>query len=754
MTLSVDRFDLEQLPVQESLFHVANGYIGIRGNFEEGAPQGVRSVRGAYINGYYDEITLSYPERLYGFPERAQRMVNLPDPQTTLICIEGVPFDLTTGELLSYRRTLDTDRGITVRQAIWHAPNNVCAELCFTRMASFVHPELFLTRIEIKTPPSAGIGVSGGVCCDVTNFTDPDDPRVASEVLRHIQFDGAEIHGALAVARCRTAESNIGVAVAQSYQSNVPFEVRVTSDGFIFETQTVMPSDGYLCIDKYTIFSDERRQSDSGTHALDVGRACIRLGSERLFDEQAEYMRQFWAASRVSIDGDDETARGLEFSLYGLLQSAGRDSIGNVAAKGLSGEGYEGHYFWDTEIYILPFFLLTQPDIARELLDFRYSVLGAAREHARLMGHERGALYPWRTISGSECSSYFPAGSAQYHIAGDVAHAFMQYYYVTDDLDYMARKGAEVVLETARLWLDVGHYDRAGRFCIDTVTGPDEYSCLVNNNYYTNQNARHNLLAAIEIYEDLRRAGQEAGVRDAIGFAEETELADFRAAADAMVLPYDEELGICAQDDRFLDKAVWDFAGTPREKYPLLLHYAPLALYRRQVCKQADTVLAHYLFGGEVGFEVRKRTYEYYEGVTTHDSSLSACVFSIMAARLGMPEKAYQYYLRTVRTDLDNEHGNTRDGIHTANMGGAYLGLVAGFAGLDIRREGLRFRFRLPPEWTGYRFRVRFRGRMLEVRVTEGQAEILLLEGVPVRVFIEDAPYEIADRMVWQGNTT
>lgn len=742
----------KELAVEESLFHVANGYLGVRGNFEEGLPPGIPTIRGCYINGFYDDVALSYPERLYGFPEQVQRMVNLPDVQTMHLRLDGVEFTPFLGEVSFYERVLDTERGVATRLVDSRGLDGKRAKLNVTRMASFVRPELFLTLYEVSVEEDRVVEIESSVNCHVVNFVDPLDPRVASEKLQHIFFGGAGREEDAAWARCRTGKSELEMAVCQIHrlQGDGVLRTIITDSGFTTLVKAQVPAGGKLVVEKYTVLCDERRVENPTLHALKTARACRDMGTAALLAEQKSFLDDFWASSRVAIAGDEDLNEGMEYNLYMLLQSAGRDSISNVSAKGLSGEGYEGHYFWDTEIYILPFFLYTQPSMAKKLLDFRWSVLDGARAHARIMGHEKGALYPWRTITGSECSSYFPAGSAQYHITGDVAHSFLQYYYATGDLDYMAQRGAEVLLETARLWLCAGHWDRQGRFNIADITGPDEYTCIVNNNFYTNLNARQNMLGAIEIYGLLKEARQGGGVAAKIGF-DEGELAEFRKAAEAMLLPYDEELGIHAQDDSFLQKPRWDLAATPGENFPLLLHYHPLYLYRHQVCKQADAVLAHYLFEEGLDEEVMRRSYDYYEAITTHDSSLSHCVFSIMASRLAMPDKAYGYFHDTVRTDLDNAHKNTKDGIHTANMGGAYLALVSGFAGLRLAADGMHFRFSLPCQWTGYRFSVWARGSLLSFSVGRHSVEVDLKQGPPAKIFVGEHAVEIAGHTLLEG---
>lgn len=742
----------ESLAVEETLFHVANGYLGVRGSLEEGCPEGVLSIRGCYINGFYDTVELHYPEKFHGFPEQAQRMIRLPDVQTVRLWLDGEEFSPFHGELLDYRRALNTEEGVTRRQMHWRGRGGAVI-VTVTRMASFARPELFLTLYEVESAGFEGeIKLVSGVDCAVFNHVDPSDPRLASDRRQNIFFEGAEVCGDYALARCRTGASGLALAVCQRHRLSAEgnADSRLTDTGFEIRLTARMRKGERLVLEKYTLLSDSRRQPDPAGYALAAAAECVSVGAAALLEEQRKFLSEFWSVARADISGCPEIREGMEFNLYQLLQSAGRDAVGSVAAKGLSGEGYEGHYFWDAEIYVLPFFLFTRPDIARLLLDFRYAGLESARRHARLLGHQSGALYPWRTITGSECSSYYPSGSAQYHITGDVAHSFLQYYRATGDLDYMAEKGAEVLLETARFWLGTGHYDRAGRFCIQTVTGPDEYTCLVNNNYYTNRCAQYNLRASVEVYEALERAGLHRAVQEKTGIDWE-ELDDFLRAADAMYLPYAEELDIHMQDDSFLDKPLWDIAATPKENFPLLLHYHPLFLYRHQVCKQADTVLAHFLFEEGVQESTMLHSYEYYERITTHDSSLSSCVFSIMASRLGFAGKAYRYFLDTVRADLDNVHGNTRDGLHIANLGGTWLALACGFAGLRLRADGLHFRFTLPAEWDGYSFCVRYRNSLLRLRVRRDAAEIILEQGEAVTVFVGDRQYSIHGTVAVEG---
>nr|WP_308494620.1 glycosyl hydrolase family 65 protein [Duganella rivi] len=465
------------------------------------------------------------------------------------------------------------------------------------------------------------------------------------------------------------------------------------------------------------------RSKDTLSSAAAAGFEDLRLAQE-------QYLADFWQQADVQIAGDDALQQGMHFNQFHLLQSVGRDGKTNISAKGVTGEGYEGHYFWDTEIYIFPFFLYSKPEIARKLLEYRYAGLPKARERARQMSHDKGALYPWRTIAGDECSAYYPAGTAQYHINADIAYSIKMYMEATDDQEYLIKAGAEIVMETARIWAGIGSYDRAGRFCINQVTGPDEYTALVNNNYYTNAMAQMHLNFAASIAEQLQVQAPSEFARIAAAMALDAgEPAEWRRAASLMNLPYDDALQIHAQDDSFLSKKVWDFANTPKENYPLLLNYHPMVIYRHQVCKQADVVLALLLLSDQFSLEDKRRDFDYYEAVTTHDSSLSSCIFGIIAAEVGYQDKAYHYFMETARLDLDDTHGNTHYGVHTAAMAGTWLGVAFGFGGMRVVGGALHFAPTLPKQWQHYTFKIHFRGALLEVHVEPGRVEYRLLQG-------------------------
>ena len=427
-----------------------------------------------------------------------------------------------------------------------------------------------------------------------------------------------------------------------------------------------------------------------------------------------------------------EIQQAIRFNLFHILQASARAEDTGVAAKGLTGQAYEGHYFWDTEIYLLPFLTYTSPRIAKNLLAFRYKMLPQARARAKELGH-CGAMFPWRTISGEEASAYYAAGTAQYHINADIMYALRKYVQATGDELFLREYGAEMLVETARLWVDLGFYSEAkgGKFCINGVTGPDEYNAVVNNNAYTNLMARENLRYAAQVVESLRETEPDAYNALVHKTAlEPSEVTAWIYAAENMYVPYDEKLEIIPQDDSFLDREPWDFRNTPRDRYPLLLFYHPLNIYRKRVIKQADVVLAMFLLGDALSPEMKKRNFDFYDPLTTGDSSLSSCVEAIIAAQIGDMKKAIQYGMAALLMDLADVGGNVKDGCHIASMGGTWMMLTYGFGGMRDSDGMLSFWPRRAPEENAIlRFPLIYRGQMLEIEIGLDRVEYALREG-------------------------
>ena len=730
-------FDTQSHFLDETLFALGNGYIGLRGTGEEGysGPAGT-SLDGTYLNGFYESEPIQYPEAAYGLAKVNQFMLNVPNAKGVELWLDDERFDLLAGSVQAYERVLDFRTGVLTRSVEWTSPKGRSVRVNSRRLVSFENKHLFAIEFEVTSLNFGGrLRLVSALDGAVKNLEAGDDPRVGSAISGPtLHMIDSEQTASFAALVQKTHNSGFTLVSATETALSVDLPCVTAQEGQrLTQTWDLQASAGQTVrLNKFGSYYSSRdyeakelmwRSKDTLAQAKAAGFEDLRMAQE-------QYLADFWQQADVQIAGDDALQQGIHFNQFHLLQSVGRDGKTNISAKGVTGEGYEGHYFWDTEIYIFPFFLYSKPEIARKLLEYRYAGLPKARERARQMSHATGALYPWRTIAGDECSAYFPAGTAQYHINADIAYSIKLYMEATNDQEYLVRHGAEIVMETARIWMGIGSYDREGRFCINQVTGPDEYTALINNNYYTNAMARMHLNFAAAIAEQLQATEPAEFARIAsLTALDANEPAAWRRAASLMNLPYDEALQIHAQDDSFLSKKVWDFANTPKENYPLLLNYHPMVIYRHQVCKQADVVLALLLLSDQFTLEDKRRDFDYYEKVTTHDSSLSSCIFSIIAAEVGYQDKAYDYFMETARLDLDDTHGNTHYGVHTAAMAGTWMGVAYGFAGMRVVGGELKFAPSLPAKWQHYTFKIHFKGALLEVHVEPGRADYRLLQG-------------------------
>jgi alpha,alpha-trehalose phosphorylase len=736
----------ENAALHETLFTVGNGRIGLRGAHEEGSLWPGTTQDAVYINGFYDAEPIHYPENSYGLARHNQFMVSVPNGKAVQWSVDGEAFAPKTGSIENYQRTLDFTTGVLTRKFVWCSPKGRRVQVSSQRLVSFERQYVYALHYALEPlDASARIVIESQIDARQGALTESFDPRVgSSSAANALELKNLRRTDAGLVLTHRTKHSGLDVVSASEAVAHVGGQVLQAGDcgsdhcpGKRFTADVAVGT--ALVLVKFCAlvtsrdFAGEALASEAERQVAQARQ----VGFEQLRAEQHLYMAKFWQDADVEIEGDAALQQGIRFNLLQLLQSVGRDGRSNIAAKGVTGSGYDGHYFWDTEIYVFPVMLYTRPDIARKLLEFRYNTLDAARARARELAHEQGALFPWRTIAGEECSSYFPAGTAQFHINADIAYAVKRYWEATGDDEFIVHYGAELVFETARLWLGQGHFESGNfangqtrRFCIHTVTGPDEYTALVNNNLYTNAMAQMHLRLATHIAQWLQvnrpQALQQVASKIVLTLHEQNQWFE---AAEAMYLPFDEARGIHPQDDSFLSKPRWEAADVDPAKSPLLLHYHSLVIYRHQICKQADVVLALLLLGEQFDLPSKRRDFDYYEPLTTHDSSLSRCIFGIVASEVGYHDKAYQYFMEGARTDLDDHHHNTANGVHTAAMAGSWLGVVAGFAGLRQSGPQPSFSPTLPSGWTRYAFKLRLHQAQLQVVVERTACTYRLLQG-------------------------
>ncbi|WP_432925815.1 glycoside hydrolase family 65 protein [Microbispora sp. CA-135349] len=713
----------------ESVFALSNGHIGLRGNLDEGEPYG---LPGTYLNSFYELRPLPYAEAGYGYPESGQTVVNVTNGKLIRLLVDDEPFDVRYGTLHSHERVLDLRAGTLTRRVRWSSPTGAEVRVTSTRLVSFTHRAVAAIRYEVEpVDQPLNVVVQSELVANETVPPPTADPRAAAALEAPLVLEeNIAARNGVCVMVHSTRASRLRVAAGMRHEIDGPDGTRAECDGggnvSRVTVATRLKPGQRLRLDKFFAYGWSAKRSRPAMHDQVVAAlAAARLtGWDGLCDEQRAFLDDFWAGADVEVEGDAEVQQAVRFGLFHLLQAGARLERRPIPGKGLTGSGYDGHAFWDTESFVLPVATYTYPRAAADALTWRESILPLAEARAEQLGLA-GAAFPWRTINGEECSGYWPAGTAAFHVNADIAAAVTRYVDATEDTGFERDIGLPLLVATARLWCALGHHDAEGRYRIDGVTGPDEYSAVADNNVYTNLMAQRNLRAAAAVAVRHLDRAEELGVT-----LEETAI--WRDAAAAMYLPYDERLGVHEQSEGFTGHAVWDFAGTTPEQYPLLLHFPYFDLYRKQVVKQADLVLAMHLCGEAFTPEQKARDFAYYEALTVRDSSLSACTQAVLAAEVGQLDLAYAYLGEAALMDLRDLEHNTRDGVHMASLAGAWIALVSGFGGMRAREGRICFAPRLPSGITRLTFRVRYRGRLLRIDVTPDGTTYRLLHGPPL----------------------
>ena len=743
--ITEEEFLLKNNYRNETTFSLANGYIGTRGTFEEAYDFDVETgLEGNFVNGFYESEHIRYGEWNFGFPTESQSLLNLPNAKIIKLFIEDEEFSMLTGEIEDYKRVLHMKEGRITRDLIWVSPKGKKVKISISRFVSFNNKNLMEIRYKV-TPLnfSGNLKFISAIDVNVENHTRKTNPlvdygpfgkRLANDYIDSIKdelyYEGITLNSELSIACGALNKISSENFIRKNFKN---YELcGVSYEFYAKENEEII-------LDKFIAYSTSLDMNCEKLHGFI--KAILSDAEEQGYieaeREQKEYVEEFWRTADVIIEGDDALQQGIRFNLFHLMQSAGRDGKTGMGAKGLSGEGYEGHYFWDTEMYVLPVFVYTKPDLAKKLLDYRYFTLDKARERARVLGHDKGALYPWRTINGGEASTYFPLGTAQYHINADIAYAFKLYVDVNDDFHYLKDKAAEVLCETARVWADVGSFSEyvGNKYCICAVTGPDEYNAIVDNNFYTNLMARENLRDAIWALNKIKEKDKLSydSLVKKIDLKDE-EIEYWKKIIENMYFPYDEKRGVYPLDDGFMKRKPWDDSKIPKEKRHLLYeNYHPLFIFRQRMSKQADAILAMYLHSNLFSINELRRNYDFYQEVTLHHSSLSTCIFGILASQIGYDEEAYKYFSQSARMDY---HNNFYAGIHAANMAGTWQGIVNGFAGLRTNKGILELNPTIPKEWNAYSFKIFYKKNLLEIKISKDEIEIRLLEGENLELYV------------------
>jgi alpha,alpha-trehalose phosphorylase len=739
-SLRETHLDLDVLAQTESVFALANGHIGLRGNLDEGEPFG---VPGTYLNSFYELRPLPYAEPGYGNPESGQTIVNVTNGKIMRLLVDDEPFDVRYGHLRAHERVLDLRAGVLRREVDWISPAGTGVRVRSTRLVSFVQRSAaaILYEVEPVDTPLRVVVQSELVANEPGGPPEPD-PRAAAVLEAPLEPEEF-LHGDARVALVHTTRrSRLRMAAAIDHLVEGPEGTTTMAESREDIGRVTVAADlaegQRLRIVKFLTYGwSSRRSRPAVRDQVGAALAAARhTGWDGLVNGQREFLDDYWERAGVELDGDDELQQAVRFALFHTLQAGVRAEHRAIAAKGLTGPGYDGHTFWDTERFVLPVLTYTVPTAAADALRWRHATLDLARERACQL-RLGGAAFPWRTIRGQECSGYWPAGTAAFHIGADIADAVTRYRAASGDEQFEREVGLELLVETARLWCSLGHHDPEGRFRIDGVTGPDEYSAIADNNVYTNLLAQRNLAAAADAADRQPERATELGV-------EREERDAWRTAAANMLVPWDEKLGVHPQSEGFTEHELWDFAGTKPDQYPLLLEFPYFDLYRKQVVKQADLVLALHVRGDAFDDEQKARDFAYYEALTVRDSSLSAATQAVIAAEVGHLELAYDYFGETALMDLHDLEHNTRDGVHIASLAGAWIAAVAGFGGMRDHDGVLTFAPRLPSRLERLTFGLVVRGTRLRVQATKTEATYSVLDGAPLDLAHHGIPFTVS----------
>ena len=726
----------------ETIFALSNGYFGIRGTPDEMVPV---DEDGTFVNGFYESWPIVYPEAAFGFANTGQTIVNVPDATTVKLSVDGDTLDI--GPRRS-TRTLDMRRGILEREAGWLTESGKTVTVRSERLVSLEHRHIAAIRWEVTVEGGPAeivvhseiLNKQDGAAPDPVDHSDPRRSRgFDRRVLEPKSHEGDALRITLGY-RTRSSRMALACGIDHVIESDAPVAASVSASGdhgVVALSARLGPGDTL----RFTKLISYHTDGPSPVEEL-VTRVNASLdrakqaGFDSLAGSQEHALERAWDRSDVRVGGRPRLQQAIRWNLFQLIQATHCIERSGVPAKGLTSQGYDGHYFWDMDMFFSPFMVHTRPDLAKELLLFRYDTLGEARTRAAEMS-EAGALYPWRTINGLEASAFFPAGTAQYHINAAVAHAIKKYDEATDDEQFLIDAGAEIVLETARMWFGLGFFSDDGAFHLYGVTGPDEYTALVNDNTYTNLMAQMHLRYAADVIDRMARTHPDvhAELTDRVGLTA-GEIEGWRRAADRMTILYDDDRGIHAQDADFLELEVWDFSNTPAEDYPLLLNHHPLVLYRHQVLKQSDVVLAMVLRGDLFDADQKARNFGYYEPLTTDDSSLSTPIQAIIAAEVGAEEVATRCFDQAVFADLADVYANASDGVHLASCGATWMALVMGFGGMRDYDGSLTFDPKLPKTWESLEFSLTIRDRVIDVALKPQSVAFTIREGedMPIRV--------------------
>ena len=726
--------------LQESLTSIGNEYMGMRGMFEE--KYSGDTHHGIYIGGvwYPDKTRVGWWKN--GYPEYFGKVINAVDFVSVDLQINGHSVDLAKDEFSDFTLELDMQRGLLTRSFVVKV-GQAQVLIKSERFVSAAQKELYANRLQFKnlSDQAVELKVTSVIDANVINEDANYDEQFWNVLNKQAQPEELFL-------TAQTIPNDFGtprftVAMAAQHQTSLQAQAQKVTDQAVSGIwQEQLAAGAQAVFEKRVLVTTSRdyeQQAEIETAAHKLATAQAATSFDDLLAQHAAVWHQRWEKSDVVISGNAESQQGIRFNLFQLFSTYyGSDSRLNIGPKGFTGEKYGGATYWDTEAFAVPFYLGAAPaKVSRNLLQYRHNQLSGAYHNAQQQGLA-GALFPMVTFNGIECHNEWEITFEEIHRNGTIAYAIYNYTRYTGDRSYVQNDGFDVLVGIARFWADRVHYSkRQGQYMIHGVTGPNEYENNVNNNWYTNTLAKWCLEYTAQIAQEV--SAQKLADLELTS----AELAHWQEIAQQMYLPFDEKLGIFVQHDTFLDKDLTPVADLPQDQFPLNQHWSWDHILRSPYIKQADVLQGIYYFIDRFTPEEKRRNFDFYEPLTVHESSLSAATHAVLAADLHKEEKAFEMYSRTARLDLDNYNNDTEDGLHITSMTGSWLAIVQGFAGMRVKDDQLQLAPFVPQEWTGYQFRLNFRGRLLEVVVDKKGTKLSLLQGEPLEVLVNDQLVEV-----------
>ena len=756
--ISEEKLDLATNLHKESVFTLSNGYIGIRGTFEEGL-EAENTLPGTYAAGLFDREKVDpWMAGMFGMmkgkniiPEYTYKILNCPDVLATEIMIEGQRLNMLSNNVQKYKRVLNLKEGVLTRDILWMDDKGRKTQISISRITSMDNEHIVAIRYVLKP-----LNYTGEISLNFSLNGNVSNEGLKEEHWQEIQ-KGTNSKSIYLLLKTKYSNFILCNAMDIKFSSSsgklIP-KTKLKRNGKsisrIFEFQAQEQEEYVFEKIAYVYHSRNKKWTEVKEKTISELKKQASKGFPGLLESHKKVWTKFWENNDIVIEGDTASQQGIRYSLFQLYQTyRGKDTRTSIGAKALSGEAYHGYCFWETELYMLPFFLYTNPVIAKNLLRFRYYTLEKAREKARLMDYE-GAMFPFMTIKGEDNPGPWQCTVSQQHINAAIPYCISHYVKASGDEQFLIKYGAEIAIEMARFWASRVSYSQNKKgYVINQVAGPDEHSVLVNNNCYTNSMAAWTIKYAIEVVETLSDKNKSNWKKLAKRMCiKEAEIKKWEDIVNDMYIPFDSELEIHPQDDTFLGLDNIEISsimenGIPK---PIEAIWPWEKVLKSNIIKQPDVVLLMYLLNNDYTLKIKKNNYEFYEPKTIHSSSLSPSIHSIIASEIGNYEDAYYYHLRSARLDLDDYNNNTHEGIHIANAGGAWMSVVNGFAGMRIRKGMLCFSPYLPKQWKRYVFKLRFQNRLIEIKINKNQAVFSLIKGTVINMEVFSKQYSVGKK--------